>query len=142
MKRRATAARARAHTRLPPPLPLPPRAATATADPHVACPLLTFLLFEQDGAQGFYAVWDHWLLDTLTSWQRQPESGYAISEDQDDDEGVGGAVAAPLAGGLFGSSRNDVVDASAADELPPRKRPRSDAPTALGVNGAALPVSG
>ena len=31
----------------------------------------------QDGETGFYAVWDHWLLDTLSSWQKQDESSCA-----------------------------------------------------------------
>jgi len=26
----------------------------------------------------FYAVWDHWMLDTMCSWDRQPESSYSI----------------------------------------------------------------
>lgn len=96
----------------------------------------------QEGATGFFAVWDHWLLDTLTQWQRQPETDYAISEEHEDDDGSGDSVAAPLAGGIFGSSRADDDGGEAAGGLPPRKRPRgADGPTVLGVNGAAPPVS-
>jgi len=40
----------------------------------------------QAGDTKFYAVWDHWLLDTLASWQRPPEASYAISAD--DERGV------------------------------------------------------
>ena len=32
----------------------------------------------QAGETNFYAVWDHWLLATLCSWQRQSEGNYAI----------------------------------------------------------------
>ena len=37
----------------------------------------------QDGDPGFYAVWDHWLLDTLSSWQRQAEGSYSIEMDDE-----------------------------------------------------------
>ena len=43
-------------------------------------------MLAQAGATNFFAVWDHWLLDTLASWQKQAESSYAIS--MEDDRGV------------------------------------------------------
>ena len=99
----------------------------------------------QEGSCEFYAVWDHWLLDTLTSWQRQSEASYAIQE-LDEDDADGAPAAAPLLGGVFGPARmggesaDDIVDPTTDDamtgDLPPRKRARPDAPAALGVNGA------
>ena len=35
----------------------------------VSCAVLRY----QEGAEGFYAVWDSWLLDTLALWQKQHE---------------------------------------------------------------------
>ena len=63
---------------------------------------------------------------------------------EEDDDGSGDSVAAPLAGGIFGSSRADNDGDEAAGGLPPRKRPRGvdgPTPTGLGVNGAAPPVA-
>lgn len=37
----------------------------------------------------FYAVWDHWLLDTLCSWQRQSEASYAIEQPAERDSPPG-----------------------------------------------------
>lgn len=31
---------------------------------------------------GFDLVWDHWLLDSLCSWQRQPEDKYLVAVDE------------------------------------------------------------
>jgi hypothetical protein len=45
----------------------------------IPCPLVC----AQEGASNFYAVWDHWLLDTLASWQKQSEASYAISLDEE-----------------------------------------------------------
>ena len=98
----------------------------------------------QEGSGDFFAVWDHWLLDTLTSWQRQSEASYAI--DANEDEADGAPAAAPLLGGVFGPARmggesaDDIVDPAsdgAMGDMPPRKRARPDVPAALGVNGAA-----
>jgi len=99
---------------------------------------------QQEGSGDFFAVWDHWLLDTLTSWQRQSEASYAI--DANEDEADGAPAAAPLLGGVFGPARmggesaDDIVDPAsdgAMGDMPPRKRARPDVPAALGVNGAA-----
>lgn len=132
------------------PHPLPLR--TPTAADRLAMSLPSALC-PQDGAEGFFPVWDHWLLDTLTSWQRQSEDNatYAIREDEDDSAGA--TAAAPLLNGVFGSAgRHDGEGAAAVAHdddsggLPPRKRPRADGtvPAALGVygavNGASAPA--
>lgn len=74
----------------------------------------------------FHAVWDHWLLDTLASWQRQSESNYAILEDDDEEEeqlamGAQAAVAAADGdqGGGGGAGGGEDVDE------PARKRMRA-----------------
>jgi len=91
---------------------------------------------EQDGATGFFAVWDHWLLDTLSSWQRQAEAPYAI-EMHDDREPSPPSTRLEKEAALSEapSSEPVAVVGGADDGLPPRKRPRSE----LGLNGVGLP---
>lgn len=106
----------------------------------------------QDGATtGFFAVWDHWLLDTISSWQKQEEASYAIRLDeerapspltrQQQEEAPAAAADAnaeparapeeTLSGGAppVPVARVEEEDSEA---MPPRKRPRPE----LGVNGA------
>ena len=82
----------------------------------------------QAGATNFYAVWDHWLLDTLASWQKQSEANYAISADDDR-----GASPPPAAHDHFANGKQEhdgnifaphVVNA--ATDVPPRKRKAPD----------------
>lgn len=116
----------------------------ATLAPTAVVLCCTPRCVRQEGSGDFFAVWDHWLLDTLTSWQRQSEASYAI--DANEDEADGAPAAAPLLGGVFGPARmggesaDDIVDPAsdgAMGDMPPRKRARPDVPAALGVNGAA-----
>jgi hypothetical protein len=94
----------------------------------------------QDGADGFCAVWDHWLLDTISSWQRQNEDSYRIVMGDERAPSPPTRQAADEATTPASSAEAPPPSLAAdadADGLPPRKRPRSEA--ALGVNGASIP---
>ena len=93
----------------------------------------------QDGDPGFYAVWDHWLLDTLSSWQRQAEGSYSIEMDderapsplsrQQQEEGrlaaeAGVPSAEPAM--LDGEKPEPDDGDEGGDGMPPRKRPRAE----------------
>ena len=87
----------------------------------------------QEGATGFFAVWDHWLLDTLSSWQKQAESNYAITLEDEREPSPPGRLqeeALRLASDSGpGTGDSLAVAAPTADEvadLPPRKRARSE----------------
>ena len=90
-------------------------------------------------------MWDHWLLDTLSSWQKQAEASYTIELDDEREpspptrteqesrtrqamEELYAASAAPAA-------EEQMTQREEEGGLPPRKRPRPE----LGVNGASLP---
>ena len=103
----------------------------------------------QDGTGEFFAVWDHWLLDTLSSWQKQAEGPYQIEMDderqpsppsrQQQEQAIDDRRAAVEAerAALQSSAPADAPPIAADDEaLPPRKRPRPE----LGVNGAGPPA--
>ena len=64
----------------------------------------------QEGASNFYAVWDHWLLDTLASWQKQSESSYAISLDEERGESPPPTFHDHVAQQLAGIKREHVAD--------------------------------
>ena len=96
----------------------------------------------QEGDNNFHAVWDHWLLDTLSSWHRQTETSYAIELDDER------APSPPEVLGRLQVQEQELAAAAAAADsatvieedaggLPPKKRARAD----LGVNGAGLPGS-
>jgi len=113
----------------------------------------------QEGADGdFHLVWDGWLLDTLSSWQRQPEEAYAIVDDGSAEEAPSEhAAMTSLLGAprlrhaaadetqqrAQAASEQPASDPSSDDAgnptsggpgLPPRKRPRPE-PAAPGANG-------
>ena len=91
-------------------------------------------LRSQEGAENVYAVWDHWLLDTLASWHRQSEASYAIR--LDDERGVSPPPSSSLAEQLAGfthAGRQHVADDSESiaaintdTQVPHRKRPRAE----------------
>ena len=107
----------------------------------------------QEGAQDFYAVWDHWLLDTLSSWQKQAETGYAIEIDDEREpsppgrlqeaaqqaQAVGSTTVSQFACtpsvDVRAPDAENVGTATAAEELPSRKRARADI---VGINGTAM----
>eukprot|EP00900_Chrysochromulina_parva_P008121 jgi/Chrpa1/1730/Chrysochromulina_OHIO_Genome00002146-RA len=64
----------------------------------------------QEGASNFYAVWDHWLLDTLASWQKQSEASYAISLDEERGESPPPTFHDHVAQQLAGIKREHVAD--------------------------------
>ena len=86
---------------------------------------------------GFALVWDHWLLDTLSSWERQPAGVYAVPADElDSADGEAEAATAgapgrpaevPQAGGAIHSILSDV------------SRQQSSPPRAAGDGGGAHP---
>jgi len=109
----------------------------------------------QEGAD-FHVVWDGWLLDSLASWQRQPEGSYAIADDGSDREAPSehaamtsllGAPRLRHAAAEEAQQRDHAASERSTDEpeadatatsggpgLPPRKRPRPES-AALGANG-------
>jgi len=92
----------------------------------------------QAGATGFYAVWDHWLLDTLSTWQKQTEESYAIR--LDDARGESPPPPSVFSQQLAGITRAHVASADFENaaalntsgeiigdtDVPPFKRPRPD----------------
>ena len=72
----------------------------------IPCPLVC----AQEGASNFYAVWDHWLLDTLASWQKQSEASYAISLDEERGESPPPTFHDHVAQQLAGIKREHVAD--------------------------------
>jgi len=102
----------------------------------------------KEGAQDFHAVWDHWLLDTLSSWQKQAETSYAIEIDDEREPSPPGRLqeaaqqaqtpspAACVASVDVRAPDENVDQTTAAEEeLPPRKRARADI---VGINGTAM----
>jgi len=93
---------------------------------------------QQAGATGFYAVWDHWLLDTLSTWQKQTEESYAIR--LDDARGESPPPPSVFSQQLAGITRAHVASADFENaaalntsgeiigdtDVPPFKRPRPD----------------
>ncbi|EOD07458.1 hypothetical protein EMIHUDRAFT_438535 [Emiliania huxleyi CCMP1516] len=96
-------------------------------------------------------VWDHWLLDTLCSWQRQPEERYRVPLEEMDGAEAGGAAeaagpeAAEAAGGApqaqsgqkrdrEGASENNIARMTVAAYLREVKAKSS----AAGVGGGAV----
>ena len=82
-------------------------------------------------------MWDHWLLDTLSSWERQPDGQYAVPSnelDATDEEAAtqgGRSAEAQVAAGAVHSILSDVsrqlVTGSGDAAAPPAcKRPRVD----------------
>lgn len=84
-------------------------------------------------------MWDHWLLDTLSSWQRQAEGSYSIEMDderapsplsrQQQEEGrlaaeAGVPSAEPAM--LDGEKPEPDDGDEGGDGMPPRKRPRAE----------------
>jgi hypothetical protein len=99
-------------------------------------------LQEGKNCEGFFAVWDHWLLDTLASWQRPAERDYAIAlEDERVDETHDATrdahVAADAGGARAAAGGGAAADATGGEGLLSRKRPRpeNDASDAAAVNG-------
>ena len=90
---------------------------------------------------GFALVWDHWLLDTLSSWERQPAGVYAVPADElDSADGEAEAATAgapgwpaevPQAGGAIHSILSDVSRQLVTQQSSP--------PRAAGDGGGAHP---
>jgi len=102
----------------------------------------------QDGATGFFAVWDHWLLDTLSSWQRQAEGSYAIEMEDERAPSPPSRVQQEtrLEQEAKHQAKEEITSRSEPEtraedggdgDLPPRKRPRPE----LGVNGSGIPTN-
>ena len=76
--------------------------------------------------EGFYAVWDHWLLDTLASWHRQDEATYSISlEDDEEEEELAVGAQAALAATTTTTGEPD-AGGDIDDLVPPRKRMKAE----------------
>ena len=79
-------------------------------------------------------MWDHWLLDTLASWQKQNEAPYTIELE---DERVDALTRQEQEERMEQEQRAPAPASEDADGMPSRKRARPDgAAAALGVNGA------
>jgi len=92
---------------------------------------------QQAGESGFYVVWDHWLLDTLATWQKQVEESYAVRLDDDRGDSppppsffsqqLSGITKAHVASSDFeNAAALNAAAESKTDFVPPRKRHRED----------------
>jgi len=88
----------------------------------------------------FHAVWDHWLLDSIVTWDRQPELNYAIpsldAAGAPTSEDAASAFVSEGLGGRLSEIINAVNGNNGREELvvPTRKRVRdvpADAPQSL-----------
>uniref|UniRef100_A0A7S2HP53 protein-serine/threonine phosphatase n=1 Tax=Haptolina brevifila TaxID=156173 RepID=A0A7S2HP53_9EUKA len=83
---------------------------------------------QQAGATGFYVVWDHWLLDTLATWQKQNEESYAVR--LDDERGDSPPPTSLFSQQLEGVAKAITADVenleTVSDLVPPRKRLREE----------------
>ena len=84
----------------------------------------------QEGAEGFYAVWDSWLLDTLALWQKQHEESYMIDENDDRVDALTRQQQeeADAAKALKAEFKKREQEDSKPDSLPNPKRMRQDEP--------------
>ena len=92
----------------------------------VSCAVLRY----QEGAEGFYAVWDSWLLDTLALWQKQHEESYMIDENDDRVDALTRQQQeeADAAKALKAEFKKREQEDSKPDSLPNPKRMRQDEP--------------
>jgi len=101
--------------------PLPEKCDARCRMPLVAPPA-------QAGATGFYVVWDHWLLDTLATWQKQNEESYAVR--LDDERGDSPPPTSLFSQQLEGVAKAITADVenleTVSDLVPPRKRLREE----------------
>ena len=99
---------------------------------YVCCGTKGCVRFSQEDAK-LHAVWDHWLLDSIVTWELQPERVYAIPDPSVDEaadapsSSLAAVNSAFVSEGLGGRLSEIIGGQGALGVLPTRKRTRDPA---------------